>query len=171
MADDRAAAPALELVVAAAENDVIGRGNALPWRLPADLRHFKALTIGRTVLMGRKTYESIGKALPQRKNLVLSHSADFAPGDCTKVASLDEARRAADGAVLMIIGGAKVFNLCLPLARRIHLTLVHTRIDGGDAFFSGWRGVEWRESAREFHAADAANSHDFSFITLDRARG
>jgi dihydrofolate reductase len=68
----------MELVVAAAENDVIGRGNALPWRLPADLRHFKALTIGRTVLMGRKTYESIGKALPQRKNLVLSRSADFA---------------------------------------------------------------------------------------------
>jgi dihydrofolate reductase len=161
----------MELVVAAGENDVIGRGNALPWRLPADLRHFKALTIGRTVLMGRKTYESIGKALPQRKNLVLSRSADFAPGDCTKVASLDEARNATDGAVLMIIGGAKVFDLCLPLATRIHLTLVHTRIDGGDAFFSGWRGVEWRESSREFHAADAANSEDFSFITLDRAVG
>jgi dihydrofolate reductase len=172
----------MELVVAAAENDVIGRGNALPWRLPADLRHFKALTIGRTVLMGRKTYESIGKALPQRKNLVLSRSADFAPGDCTKVASLDEARRAVTGgggaeagvepgALLMIIGGAKVFDLCLPLARRIHLTLVHTRIDGGDAFFSGWRGAEWRESSREFHAADAASSHDFSFITLERAVG
>jgi dihydrofolate reductase len=168
MADDRAA---MELVVAAAENDVIGRGNALPWRLPADLRHFKALTIGRTVLMGRRTYESIGKALPQRKNLVLSHSADFAPSDCTKVASLDEARSATDGAVLMIIGGAEVFKLCLPLARRIHLTLVHTRIADGDAFFPGWRGAAWRESSREFHAADAANSHDFSFITLDRAGG
>ena len=171
MAEDRAAAPALELVVAAAENDVIGRGNALPWRLPADLRHFKALTIGGTVLMGRKTYESIGKALPQRKNLVLSRSADFAPGDCIRVASLDEARKATDGAVLMIIGGAKVFDLCLPLARRTHLTLVHTRIEDGDAFFSGWRGAEWRESSREFHAADAANSHDFSFITLDRTGG
>jgi dihydrofolate reductase len=176
MADDRAAA--VELVVAAAENDVIGRGNALPWRLPADLRHFKALTIRKTVLMGRRTYESIGKALPQRKNLVLSRSADFAPGDCTKVASLEEARRAATdgagaqaGAVLMVIGGAQIFELCLPLARRIHLTLVHTRIEGGDTFFSGWRGPEWRESSREFHAADAANSHDFSFITLDRAGG
>jgi dihydrofolate reductase len=169
MADDRAAA--MELVVAVAENDVIGRGNALPWRLPADLRHFKGLTIGGTVLMGRRTYESIGKALPQRKNLVLSRSAEFAPSDCTKVASLDEARSATDGPVLMIIGGAEVFKLCLPLARRIHLTVVHTRIADGDAFFSGWRGPEWRESSREFHAADAANSHDFSFITLDRAGG
>src|SRR5580658_3029680 len=115
MADDRAAA--MELVVAVAENDVIGRGNALPWRLPADLRHFKGLTIGGTVLMGRRTYESIGKALPQRKNLVLSRSAEFAPSDCTKVASLDEARSATDGPVLMIIGGAEVFKLCLPLAR------------------------------------------------------
>jgi dihydrofolate reductase len=175
MADARAA---MELVVAAAQNDVIGRGNALPWRLPADLRHFKALTIGRTVLMGRKTYESIGKALPQRKNLVLSRSAEFAPGDCTKVASLDEACRAATAgagsgmvAELMIIGGAEVFDLCLPLARRIYFTLVHTRIEGGDAFFSGWRGAQWRESSREFHAADAANSHDFSFITLERSDG
>jgi dihydrofolate reductase len=174
MADNHVA---MELVVAAAENDVIGRDNGLPWRLPADLRHFKALTIGKTVLMGRKTYESIGKALPQRKNLVLSRSADFAPGDCTKVASLEEACRAATGvagaglpAELMVIGGAKVFELCLPLARRIYLTLVHTRIDG-DAFFSGWRGAEWRESSREFHAADAKNSNDFSFITLERAGG
>src|ERR1700678_102482 len=111
--------------------------------------------------MGRRTYESIAQALPQRKNLVLSHSADFAPSDCTKVASLDEARSATDGAVLMIIGGAEVFKLCL--------TLVHTRIADGDPFFPGWRGAAWRESSREFHAADAANSHDFSFITLDRA--
>lgn len=168
----------MELVVAVAENDVIGRDNALPWRLPADLRHFKTLTIGKTVLMGRKTYQSIGKALPQRKNLVLSRSADFVPLDCTKVASLEEACRlaAADASAavpdeLMVIGGAEIFNLCVAAARRIYLTLVHTRIDGGHALFSGWRGPEWRESSREFHAADAANSHDFSFITLDRAGG
>jgi dihydrofolate reductase len=169
---------AMELVVAVAENDVIGRDNGLPWRLPADLRRFKALTIGKTVLMGRKTYESIGKALPQRKNLVLSRSADFAPSDCAKVASLEEACRVATAvagagapAELMVIGGAMVFDLCLPLATRIYLTLVHTRIEGGDTLFSGWRGPEWRESSREFHAADAANSHDFSFITLERAGG
>src|SRR5580698_2857783 len=98
---------ALELVVAVAENDVIGRDNQLPWRLPTDLRRFKALTLGKSVLMGRKTYESIGKALPGRTNLVLSRSPAFAPGDCTVVAGIDAARAAAgDRAALMVIGGA-----------------------------------------------------------------
>ncbi len=109
-----AAAPAaaLELVVAVAENDVIGRGNQLPWHLPADLRHFKSLTLGKPVLMGRKTYESIGKALPGRTNIVLSRSAEFSPGDCVVVKSLDEARIAAGaaagaGSALMVIGAAR----------------------------------------------------------------
>src|SRR5208282_4747050 len=95
----------MELIVAVAENDVIGRANRLPWRLSADLRRFKALTLGKHVLMGRKTYESIGHALPGRTNLVLSRSADFAPGDCSVVASVDAARTAAGpGAALMVIG-------------------------------------------------------------------
>src|ERR1700691_6035775 len=87
-----AGAAALELVVAVAENDVIGRGNQLPWHLPADLRHFKSLTLGKPVLMGRKTYESIGRALPGRTNIVLSRSEGFAPGDCVGVKTLDHAR-------------------------------------------------------------------------------
>src|ERR1700723_2052378 len=100
-----AGAAALELVVAVAENDVIGRGNQLPWHLPADLRHFKSLTLGKAVLMGRKTYESIGKALPGRMNIVLSRSAEFAPGDCVVVKTLDDARIAAGAqAGLMGIG-------------------------------------------------------------------
>src|SRR6267142_4883681 len=102
-----AAAPAaaLELVVAVAENDVIGRVNQLPWHLPADLRHFKSLTLGKPVLMGRRTYESIGKALPGRPNLVLSRSGQFSPGDCRIVRTLGEARLAAGtGLVLMVIG-------------------------------------------------------------------
>jgi len=165
------AATALELVVAVAENDVIGRDNRLPWHLPADLRHFKSLTLGGHVLMGRKTYESIGKALPGRTNLVLSRSAGFAPGDCTVVATLDEARRVCGAqAVLMVIGGADIFRLCLPLAGRIHLTLVHARIEGGDTFFAGWRGAQWRESSRERHAADDKNAYACSFVTLERAR-
>ena len=103
----RAGAAALELVVAVAENAVIGRGNQLPWHLPADLRHFKSLTLGKSVLMGRKTYESIGKALPGRKNIVLSRSADFSPGACTVVTTLEAARTAAtEGSALMVIGGA-----------------------------------------------------------------
>src|SRR5271154_938714 len=88
-------AAALELVVAVAENDVIGRGNQLPWHLPADLRHFKSLTLGKPVLMGRKTYESIGKALPGRTNIVLSRSEEFSPDDCVVVKTLDDARIAA----------------------------------------------------------------------------
>src|SRR5271169_5252233 len=145
----------MELVVAASENDVIGRGNRLPWRLSADLRRFKALTIGKCVLMGRKTYESIGRALPGRTNLVLSRSPEFAPGDCTVVATLDGARSAAGAnSVLMVIGGAEIYRQCLPFASRIHLTLVHTRIDGGDTFFDGWRRSEWHESSRERHEAD-----------------
>jgi dihydrofolate reductase len=162
----------LNLVVAVSENDVIGRGNQLPWRLPADLRHFKLLTMGRPILMGRKTYESIGKALPGRTNLVLSRAADFAPTDCTVVASLEAARIAAGTeSTLMVIGGAQIYRLCLPFADRIHLTLVHARIDDGDTFFSDWRALGWQESSRDRFAADEKNPLPYSFITLDRAGG
>jgi dihydrofolate reductase len=160
----------MEIVVAVAENDVIGRRNELPWRLPADLRRFKALTLGKPVLMGRRTYESIGRALPGRLNLVLSKSAEFSPGDCTVVADLGQAREAAAArGEIMVIGGAQIYRQCLPLTSRIHLTLVHTRVEDGDTFFDGWRGAEWRESFRERHEADEKNSCAYSFVTLDRA--
>jgi dihydrofolate reductase len=166
---------AVELVVAAAENDVIGRGNQLPWRLPADLRHFKALTMGHHILMGRKTYESIGKALPGRTNWILSRraalgSSGFEPADCHLVRTLKQALAEVRGeSPLMVIGGAEVYRLCLPSARRIHLTLVHTEIKDGDTFFADWRGAEWVESGRERHEADANNAYAYSFVTLDRA--
>jgi dihydrofolate reductase len=148
---------------------VIGRRNQLPWHLPADLRHFKSLTLGKPVLMGRKTYESIGKALPGRTNIVLSRSEDFAPGDCVVVKTLGDARIAAGAqAALMVIGGAEIYRQCLPLASRIHLTLVHTRIEDGDTFFAGWRGAEWYEVSRERDESDDKNPHPYSFITLVR---
>jgi len=160
----------MQIVVAVAENDVIGRRNELPWRLPADLRRFKALTLGKPVLMGRRTYQSIGRALPGRLNLVLSKSGSFSPGDCTVVADLEQAREAAGREVeIMVIGGAQVLRECLPLTSRIHLTLVHMRVEDGDTFFDGWRGAEWRESFRERHEADEKNSCAYSFVTLDRA--
>jgi len=162
-----AGAAAVELVVAVAENDVIGRGNQLPWHLPADLRHFKSLTFGKPVLMGRKTYESIGKALPGRMNIVLSRSADFSPSDCVVVKALDDARAAAASS-LMIIGGAEIFRQCLPFASRIHLTLVHACIEGGDTLFAGWRGAEWVASSSERHEADDKHAHPYTFITLER---
>jgi dihydrofolate reductase len=166
-----AAAPAaaLELVVAVSENDVIGRGNQLPWRLPADLRHFKSLTLGKPILMGRKTYESIGKALPGRTNIVLSRSQEFSPNDCAVVKTLDAARMTAGAETpLMVIGGAEIYRQCLPLASRIHLTLVHTQIEDGDTVFAGWRGAEWGASSRERHEADDKNAYAYSFITLER---
>ncbi len=162
---------AVELVVAVSENNVIGRANALPWRLPADLKHFKKLTMGHHILMGRKTYESIGKALSGRTNWVLSRSADFAPADCNVVRTLKEAEAATDGeAPLMVIGGAEIYRLCLPQAARIHLTLVHTQIQDGDTSFAAWRDPEWAESSRERHEADDKNAHAYSFLTLERAR-
>jgi dihydrofolate reductase len=161
--------PVLELVVAVAENDVIGRGNRLPWRLPADLQHFKALTLGKSILMGRKTYDSIGKALPGRTSLVLTRSLDFGPGDCIVVRSLEEALRAARGeAVLMVVGGAEIYRQCLPRAVRMHLTLVHDRVEGGDTFFAGWRDAGWHETLRERHEADERNTVAYSFVTRER---
>jgi dihydrofolate reductase len=159
----------MELIVAVAEDDVIGRANQLPWRLSADLRRFKALTLGKAVLMGRKTFESIGRALPGRTNLVMSRTLDFAAPGCTLVATLDAARAAAgEHSALMVIGGAEIYRQCLPFASRIHLTLVHTRIEDGDTFFDGWRSAEWHESSRERHEADDKNSCPYSFVTLER---
>jgi dihydrofolate reductase len=162
---------ALELVVAVAENDVIGRRGTLPWHLREDLRRFKALTLGKPILMGRRTYQSIGKALPGRTNLVLTRSAGFQAADCTVVGSLEQARLAAGAdSALMVIGGAEVYRQCLPAAARIHLTLVHTRVEQGDTFFAEWRGSDWRETFRERHAAGDKDDFDYSFITLERAR-
>ena len=164
-----AGAAALELVLAVAENDVIGRGNGLPWHLPADLRHFKSLTLGKPVLMGRRTYESIGKALPGRTNIVLSRSAEFSPGDCLVVKTLDDALIAAGTrSAVMVIGGAEIYRQCLPFASRIHLTLIHAQIEDGDTVFSGWRDLQWEELSRERHEADDKNAYAYSFITLAR---
>lgn len=160
----------MEIVVAVSENDVIGRRNQLPWRLPADLKRFKALTMGHPILMGRKTYESIGKALPGRTNIVLSRSGTLAPADCIVVPTVDAARRKAGGdSSLMIIGGAQIYRECISFVSKIHLTLVHTRIEDGDAFFDAWRAAEWRETYREAHGADEKNSSAYTFLTLERS--
>ena len=165
-----AGVPPIEFVVAVSENDVIGRDNALPWRLPEDLRRFKALTVGGTVLMGRKTYESIGRPLPERRNLVLSRRADFSVAGATVVRDLEEAGRAAvAGRPLMVICGAEIFRLYVALATRIHLTIVHTHIAGGDATFDAWHGAEWRESFRDARRRDERHAVDYTFVTLERS--
>ncbi len=156
-------------VVAASDNDVIGRDNTLPWHLPADLAHFRQLTLGHPVLMGRRTFESIGKPLPGRRNLVLSRGGFRAEG-VESVSSLAEARaRAADAAQLMVIGGADLFALAMPQLDLIHLTRVHAQVPG-DIFLPPLAAAQWREIAREERPADERNAYPMSFITLERVR-
>jgi dihydrofolate reductase len=163
--------PALALVVAAARNGVIGQGNALPWHLPEDLRHFKRLTLGAPILMGRRTWDSIGRPLPGRRNLVLTRDRAFRAEGAEAVHSLAEAQQAAAGAPrLMVIGGAELYRLALPAARLLYLTEVDAEVDG-DVRFPAFRREEWRELGREAHPADARHAYPYSFVTLERQAG
>jgi dihydrofolate reductase len=161
----------VSLVVAASDNGVIGRDNGLPWHLPADLRHFKHLTLGCPVLMGRRTHESIGRPLPGRLNLVLTRDTGYRTQGCRVVHDFAGARNAAgDAPELMVIGGEAVYREALPQADRIHLTRVHTRLEG-DAHFPELDSGEWRETECILRPADAANPFDLSFVLLERVRG
>ncbi len=157
----------LSLVAAVAENGVIGSGNRLPWHLPADLKHFKALTMGKPILMGRRTFESIGRPLPGRRNLVLTRDATFVSPGVERVESLEAARRAVGAAELMVIGGAQLYALALPQADRIYLTRVHAAI-AGDTRFPACEWSQWREVQVRRHPADDGNAHDMTFLTLER---
>ncbi len=159
------AAP-LVIVVAHDRRRAIGRGNALPWHLPDDLKRFKALTLGHPVLMGRRTAEAIGRALPGRENLVLTRSGRAPFAGQVAVASLDEARACARGA-LFVIGGAEVYALAVPIATRIELTLVDTEVNDADAWFPALPAGRFVETARIRHSADARHAHAFDFVTLD----
>lgn len=158
----------LNIVVAKSENDVIGRDGDLPWRLPADLRHFKATTLGHPLVMGRKTHESIGRPLPGRHNIVVTRQPDYLAVGCTVAGSLEQAISAAQPATeIMIIGGATLYAAALPRAARIYLTEVHAQISGDTRFPSIDRDA-WREVTREHYPADDANDYDYSFVVLDR---
>jgi dihydrofolate reductase len=160
----------VSLVVAAAENGVIGHGNQLPWRLPDDLKRFKALTLGKPVLMGRKTFESIGKPLPGRTNIVISRRSGLMLPGCVVVNSLRQALAAAAGAEeLAVIGGADVYAQALSSADVIHLTRVHANIPG-DAVFPTLDATQWTERLIERHPADDRHAFAFSFIELERIR-
>jgi len=160
--------PRLELVVAVARNGVIGRGNALPWHLPEDLKYFKRLTLGGPILMGRRTFESIGRPLPGRDNLVLTRSPDFRAAGATVVHSLEQALAAAGSApALRVIGGAELYRLALPHASVLYLTEVDADV-AGEVTFPTWDRGEWREVAREPHAADDRHAHGYAFVTLER---
>ena len=164
----------MEIVLVAALDRLhaIGRGNDLPWHLPDDLRRFKALTLGQPVLMGRRTAESLGRALPKRRNLVMTRTGQLPFEGMEAVASLDEALAiaGADGAdTLCVIGGGEIFALALPRATRMHLTWVDTEVEDADAFFPGFDASQWRITAREHHPADARHAHAFDFVDYARA--
>jgi dihydrofolate reductase len=157
-------------VVAVADNGVIGRAGSLPWHLPDDLRHFKSVTLGKPVLMGRRTQESIGRALPGRRNLVLTHAPpSIAPPGVEYVGSLEQAcGLIGEAAELCVIGGAAVFALALPHTTRLYLTQVHASIDG-DTFFPLIELRDWHQRSRLDHAADERHAYAMSFLTLERA--
>jgi dihydrofolate reductase len=155
-------------IVAMADTGVIGRDNGLPWHLPVDLKRFKALTMGHALLMGRRTFESIGRPLPGRRNLVLTRNTAWRADGCETVTSPAAAiALAGDPGQLFVIGGAQVFQASWPLVGRIELTEVHAAVSG-DVLLSGFEREDWREIAREEHAADARHAHRFSYVTLVR---
>ena len=161
-----AAPPRLTLIAAVARNGVIGNDNALPWRLPEDLKHFKELTLGHPIIMGRKTWASLGRPLPGRRNIVISRDPDFkAPGGIV-VASLAAALAAsADASEAFVIGGAEIYALALPEAQCLRLTEID-RDFPGDTHFPGFDPAAWRETERKSHRA--ADGLDYAFVTYQR---
>lgn len=159
----------LSIVVALSKNKAIGKDNQLLWHLPTDLKHFKNITSGGTVVMGRKTYDSIGKALPNRKNIVISRQQNLILDDAVVVASLNEALAQTNDNEVFIIGGADIFKLALPLCSTIYLTTVHEEFDA-DTFFPELIPEEWIESEKEEHQADDKNKFAYTFSTLKRSK-
>lgn len=158
------------LIVARARNGAIGLANAMPWHLPADLAHFKRMTLGHPVIMGRRTWESIGRALPGRRNIVVSRTPGFLAEGAQVVASLEEAWRAAEGAEeAFVIGGAGLYAEALPAADRIYLTDVVAEVEG-DTFFPRLDPRDWRETLLAEQPADGRDAYPLRFLLLERAR-
>lgn len=156
----------LSLIVAMGSNRVIGVDNRMPWHLSADLKRFRHITLGKPVLMGRKTFESIGRPLPERTNIVLTGNPGYAAPGCVVAHSLEEALRMAGEGEVMVIGGAALYQACLPRAERLYLTLIHREF-AGDTFFPAFDPAEWREAARE-DVADDPSGLSYSFLRLER---
>ena len=155
----------ISIIAAMSKNRVIGKDNVLPWHLPADLKHFKKLTLGKPIIMGRKTYASIGKPLPERHNIIITRESNLELPGCTVVNSVEEALQAAgDCDEVMVIGGCEIYKQFLPLANRLYLTLVHSTIEG-DTFFPELDETKWEEVSRENFEADEKNSYTYSFLS------
>jgi dihydrofolate reductase len=159
----------LSLIAALDRNYAIGRDGVMPWHLPDDLKRFKQLTLGKPVLMGRKTALAIGKPLPGRRNLVLTRSAAAPFAGQEHVGSIAAAVDRAQGAELAVIGGGAVYALALPLATHLYLTWIDTAAENPDAFFPRFDTSEWNETARVAHPADARHEYSFTFVDYERA--
>lgn len=156
------------LIVAMSKNRVIGRAGQLPWHLSADLRRFKQLTMGHTIVMGRKTFESIGRPLPGRNSIVITRHQGYRPPGVHIAASLEDAERlAADDSEVFFIGGGEVYRQVLPRIDRIYLTLVHAEVSG-DTYFPELSPDQWQLTQQTDHAADEKNEYPFSFLVYDR---
>lgn len=158
----------ISLVVAMGENRVIGVDNRMPWHLSADLKRFRQITMGKPIIMGRRTHESIGRPLPGRKNIVLTGDPNYRAEGCTVVHSPEEALREAEGGEAMVIGGSAVYREFLPQADRLYLTLIHREF-AGDTFFPEFDRAAWREAAREDVDADPAGGLSYSFVVLEKS--
>ena len=160
--------PIISLIAAMAKNRVIGKNNQMPWHLPADLAHFKKLTLGKPVIMGRKTYESIGRPLPGRKNIVVTRSSDFEADGISTVSNLESAiSEAGNVEEVIIMGGGNIYQQMLSKAQRLYLTFIDFEIEG-DTQFPDFETLNWRETSRETRDADEKNSYAMTFVTLDR---
>lgn len=157
----------IHMVVAVAENGVIGHQGDMPWRLPSDLKNFKAVTMGNAIIMGRKTWASIGRALPGRQNIVISRSQDSQGEGATWVTTPETAIEAVEGDCAMIIGGGEIYRLFEQQAEMVHLTQVHDS-PKGDTFFALTHPEDWVEIRRETHTAGPGDSADFTFIDLQK---
>lgn len=161
----------LSIIVAAAENNVIGRDNGLIWKLSADLKHFKALTTGHTIIMGRKTFESIGRPLPNRRNVIISRNPAYRAEGCEVVESIDDALKLVeDENESFIVGGGTIYKALWDRAERIYLTRVHTRAEG-DTFIPELETGRWELLGQENFPADDRNEFAYSFITYQRVQG
>ncbi|KAA6187819.1 dihydrofolate reductase [Thiohalocapsa marina] len=160
--------PLIVLVAAMAHQRVIGRDNRLPWHLPADLAHFKRLTLDRPILMGRRTFDSLPGLLPRRRHIVISRDPGFCPPGCEVVGSPDAALAAVAGEPeVMVVGGASIYRAMLPLAQRMELTLIDADIPG-DTQFPHWDASAWREVTREHRLGDDRNAYAMDFVRLER---
>lgn len=159
----------ISLIWAMSENRVIGQNNRLPWRLPADMRWFRQHTLGKPIVMGRNTYESFGrKALPERQNIILSREPNFLVNDADIAHTWDDALRLAGATPeLMVIGGASIYRQALPMANRLYMTLVHTKVNG-DSFFPDFDRSAWIVREQQEHPADEKNPYPYSFLVLER---